>query len=181
MKCPICRVVLVMFVAAALIGCNTAPKSEAAQQDIIYEGTNALNAMKATDPGLENFMKGSYGYVIFPAAGKGGLIVAGGYGRGVVYQQGTMIGYADITQANIGLTAGGQKFRELIIFADKAALERFKANQLAFDANASAVALKSGAAATANYTNGVAVFTEPIGGLMVEASVGGQQFRFQPK
>jgi hypothetical protein len=40
------------------------------------------------------------------------------------------------------------------------------------------VAIKAGAAATAKYENGVAVFTMPKGGLMAEASVGGQQFTF---
>jgi hypothetical protein len=44
----------------------------------------------------------------------------------------------------------------------------------------SAVAAASGAAATAKYQQGVAVFTIAIGGLMYEAAVGGQKFGFEP-
>ena len=43
------------------------------------------------------------------------------------------------------------------------------------------VALKTGAADTARYNDGVAVFVQPIGGLMFEAAVGGQQFSFVPR
>jgi hypothetical protein len=46
------------------------------------------------------------------------------------------------------------------------------------EAAASAVALHSGAAADAKYINGIAIFTHPLGGLMFEAAVGGQQFTF---
>ena len=44
----------------------------------------------------------------------------------------------------------------------------------------SAIAVKSGASKNAKYADGVAVFTEGIGGLMAEASVGGQKFTYKP-
>lgn len=34
---------------------------------------------------------------------------------------------------------------------------------------------------TAEYSNGVAIFTMGTGGLMFEASIGGQKFSFEPK
>jgi hypothetical protein len=40
--------------------------------------------------------------------------------------------------------------------------------------------LKSGAAANAKFKEGVAVFTSAKGGLMFEASLGGQKFKFEP-
>jgi hypothetical protein len=49
-----------------------------------------------------------------------------------------------------------------------------------FAAQTSAVALKSGASANAEYRDGMMVFTEAIGGLMYEASVGGQKFKVEP-
>jgi lipid-binding SYLF domain-containing protein len=117
---------------------------------------------------------------MFPSVGSGGLGIGAGWGRAVVVEGDRLVGFADMTQANIGLTAGGQRFRQLIVFQNQSALDRFRSNQLSLDANFSAVALTTGAAASANYTNGVAVFVQPIGGLMVSANVGGQQFRFQP-
>jgi lipid-binding SYLF domain-containing protein len=110
---------------------------------------------------------------------KGGAIVGGAYGRGEVYEQGKMVGWADLTQATIGTQLGGQSFSELILFENKAALDNFKNGKLKFAANASAVAMKSGAADSAKYTDGLLVFVEPIAGLMVEAAVGGQSFSYQ--
>jgi lipid-binding SYLF domain-containing protein len=98
-----------------------------------------------------------------------------------VYERGQHIGYSDLTQGSVGLQAGGQSFSELILFENQAALDRFKAGQLDFAADASAVILKSGAATNANFVNGVAVVVQPIGGAMFEATIGGQQFTYQAK
>jgi len=78
------------------------------------------------------------------------------------------------------LALGGQSYSELIFFETPDALNRFKSGNYTFSAQASAVAIKSGASANAKYADGVAVFTMGEQGLMVEASVGGQKFSFQP-
>jgi lipid-binding SYLF domain-containing protein len=164
-----------------LAGCPTAPKSEPKREALLSDSESALKQLKAEDSSLDAFLSKSYGHALFPHVGKGGFVAGGAYGRGVVFEQGNHIGYADISQATIGLQAGGQTFTELVAFETKEALDRFRSGKLAFAANVSAVALKSGAAASARYTDGVAVFVKPIGGAMFEASVGGQQFTFQPK
>jgi lipid-binding SYLF domain-containing protein len=117
---------------------------------------------------------------VFPSVGKAGLGVGGAYGRGEVWEQGKLIGYSDITQATIGLQAGGQAFTQMLVFENKDALDRFITNKYQPTAQATAVALKSGAAANAKYSEGIAVFTHIKGGLMAEASLGGQRFRFTP-
>jgi lipid-binding SYLF domain-containing protein len=137
--------------------------------------------MTTEDPSLNAFLQSSYGYALFPHAGKAGLVVGGAYGRGVVYERGQFAGYSDITQGSVGVQAGGQSFSELLVFENKAALDRFRAGQLSFAAGASAVVLKSGAATNARFVDGVAVVVSPIGGAMVEAAIGGQQFTYQPK
>ena len=81
----------------------------------------------------------------------------------------------------MGLQAGGQTFSELLVFENKTALDRFKAGKLDFAADASAVVLKSGVATNATFVNGVAVVVSPIGGAMLEAAIGGQQFTYQQK
>ena len=67
------------------------------------------------------------------------------------------------------------------MFENKGALERFKDGKLDFAADASAVVLKTGAATNATFVNGIAVVVSPIGGAMLEASIGGQQFTYQQK
>lgn len=162
-------------------GCQTAPKTSAEREALIADANLVLKRMKAEDPSLERFLSKAQGYAIFPEVGKGGLIAGGAYGRGVLYERGRMIGYVDVTQATVGFQAGGQSFSELIVFQTEHDVDRFVSGKFALAANASAVAINAGAAASAKYTEGVAVFVRPIGGLMVEISIGGQQFTYMPK
>lgn len=172
--------VAAVAMAALLAGCGTTPRTEQGREDLRSGAERAMDRLTSKDPGLREFVNNGHGHVIFPKVGKGGLIVGGGYGRGIVYEQGAMIGYADITQATIGAQIGGQTFSELIVFENPNALDRFRQNKLEFAANASAVAIQAGAAASAKYENGVAVFVEPRAGLMAEAAIGGQKFTFVP-
>lgn len=171
---------MAVLMAAMVMGCSTSPKSAEDKQDLRAGAERAVERMTAADPDLRGFIDHSHGYAIFPKVGKGGLIAGGAYGRGIVYEQGDMIGYADLTQATIGLQAGGQTYSQLIAFENGAALDRFRNNQLAFSANASAVIIETGAAAAARFEDGVAVFVDPRAGAMAEASVGGQKFTFVP-
>ena len=179
MRNMICGLALGML-ALGLLGCSTEPKSEEAKASLRDDAQTTLREFSREDPGFQKFLDRGVGYVIFPSVGKGGLIVGGANGRGELYQGGRMLGYADLTQASIGLQAGGQTFSEVIVFENEDAINRFKNNKLEFSANASAVALKSGASAQARFENGIAVFTKPKGGLMFEASIGGQKFNFKP-
>jgi len=171
----------VVLSAAFVGGCQTAPNTDSKREALHNDAQATVSRMTSEDTSLRQFLDKSAGYVVFPTVGKGGFVVGGSYGRGEVYSHGTMIGFADISQASVGLQAGDQSFSELIVFEDDGVLNRFKQNKVSLSANASAVALKSGAAASARYTDGVAVFTKPIGGLMFEASIGGQQFTYQAK
>lgn len=80
----------------------------------------------------------------------------------------------------MGFQFGGQACSEIIFFKDQAALRRFREEKVEFDAQASAVAADKEASLDADYHGGVAVFTIAKGGLMAEASVGGQHFTFDP-
>lgn len=172
--------IVTICMVAMVMGCRTTPKSAEAREDLQAGAQRALQRMTSADPDLRGFMDKGYGYAIFPKVGKGGLIAGGAYGRGIVYEQGRMIGYADLTQATVGLQAGGQTYSELVVFENQAALNRFRTNQLEFSANASAVILEAGAAAAADFENGVAIFVQPRAGAMAEASVGGQKFTYVP-
>ena len=167
-----------MCVAALIVGCQTTPKSEEGKENLQEGADRAVDRMTAADPSLSDVLGKAYGSAVFPKVGKGGVIVGGAYGRGVVHEQGMMIGYADLTQASVGAQLGGQTYSEIIAFENKAALDRFRQYKLEFSANVSAVIVKSGAAKAAKFNDGVAVFVQPRAGAMAEASVGGQKFTF---
>jgi lipid-binding SYLF domain-containing protein len=140
-----------------------------------------IKAFKEKDPSLKSFFESAAGWAVFPTVGKGGLGIGGAYGEGVLYQGGKVVGYTNLKQLTIGFQWGGQAYSELIFFKTAKAVNHFKQEKLEFDAQASAVAATVGAAANADYRHDVAVFTLVKGGLMYEATIGGQHFGFTPK
>jgi lipid-binding SYLF domain-containing protein len=135
---------------------------------------------KEKDPGLANTFASAAGYAVFPTVGKGGIGIGGARGKGYVYEGGGLIGRSTLTQVTIGIQLGGQAYSEVVFFKDRAALENFKLGHLKLDAQASAVALTARASGDLAYRDGVAIVTMAKGGLMYEASVGGQKFSFKP-
>ena len=156
-------------------------QSDQKKEKIRKDSEEAKAAFLKEDPDMIKFFDTSYGYLIFPNVGKGGLGLGAASGNGVAFENGSMIGYAKLSQVSIGFQAGGQAYREVVFFETSEEMDRFKKNKIEFSAQVSAVAAASGASANAKYVEGVAVFTMAKGGLMYEASVGGQRFKFNPE
>ena len=166
--------------AALMVGCSKTDKVEYAVKDSTLESkassTKAMFLDK--DSSLQEFFDDAAGYAVFPSVGKFGVIVGGSHGKGVVYEDGNVVGYAAVTKATIGAQLGGQSFSQIIFFQTDANLDRFKAEKWEGSADASAVIGQSGSAATNRYRNGIAVFLTGPEGVMLEAAVGGQKFNY---
>jgi len=166
----------VALVLAGLAGLAAAAPL-AAQKDV----EQTIARFTEADSGSAHWFAAAAGYAIFPSVGKGGIGIGGARGKGFVYRKGgVLLGKATLTAVTIGLQLGGQKFSEVIFFEDQAHLDSFMEGNFEFNAQVSAVAVTAGASADAGYEHGVAVFTMTRGGLMYEASVGGQKFSFEP-
>jgi lipid-binding SYLF domain-containing protein len=181
MNSTLCLALMVTVVAGLLVSCATAPASRADNDALRAEATSTMQQLRTEEPGVGGLVQRGYGYALFPTVTKGGLVVGGARSQGVVYEQGRHVGYCDLTQGSVGAQAGAQTFSELLVFANKNALDRFKAGQVTFAADASAGVLKTGVTTDASFIDGVAVVVSPISGVMVEAAIGGQQFTYQPK
>lgn len=145
------------------------------------------------------FFENSYGYAVFPTIGKGGAGIGGAHGKGRVYAQGVHVGDTSMTQLTVGFQLGGQAFSQIIFFEDKRAFTQFSSGNFEFGAQATAVAITAGASASASttgntagasggrndaksvgeYYRGMAIFTVAKGGLMYEATIGGQKFKYK--
>ena len=146
------------------------------------------------------FFDSAYGYAVFPTIGKGGIGIGGARGSGQVYQQGKLIGKTTMTQVTVGFQLGGQAYSQIIFFEDERALNEFTSGNFEFGAQATAVAITASASAAATttgasagaaggkkdatttasgYYRGMAIFTVAKGGLMYEASLGGQKFSYE--
>jgi len=147
----------------------------------IKEARDTIAAFKKADPGLsKKFFNPAVGYAVFPKVTKGAVGIGGAGGSGVLFEKGKPTGKVSLSQVTVGAQLGGQTYSEIIFFESAPALNDFKNGTLALAAQVSAVAAKAGASENAAYQNGVAVFTTGKGGLMFEASVGGQKFSFEP-
>jgi len=141
----------------------------------------AIITAKQKDPSLVKWFENAYAYAVYPRVGKGGIGVGGAYGKGIVILGDNTIATTSLSQVSIGLQLGGQGYAEFIMFRDKTALDDFSRGNFELGAQASAVAITAGASADAAYNGGVAIFTIAEGGLMFEASVGGQKFKYEAK
>ena len=176
-------IALIAAIAAVLLtgGCSPVPKGPEGRKVLSAEVQEAITLMKQQDSSINTFFDKSYGYAVMPKIFKGAWVLGGAGGKGEVYERGSLAGYCSMGQASIGFSFGGQFFREIIFFRDKTDLDAFRTGEYTFSAQAMAVAITSGAAAKADYESGMAVFIMADKGLMVDASIGGQKFRYTPK
>jgi len=164
------------------------------------EYQDTINVFRKANESLAYF-KNAYGYAVFPTIGKGGVGVGGAFGKGRVYEKGKYIGDTSMSQVTVGFQLGGQAYSQIIFFQDARSLKEFTSGNFEFGAEASAVAITAGANVKANtsgssagasvtkneaknvgaYNKGMATFTVAKGGLMYEASIGGQKFSYKAR
>ena len=171
---------LVLFLILAVPGSVLLAFEPDPNDKMQLAAAQAILDIKETDPDIERFFDESAGYAVFPTVGKGGIGIGGARGKGLVIVNGKVDGKTTLTQLTVGLQLGGQTYSEFIFFKDDAALQQFRRGNFELGAQASAVAVTAGASADANYDKGVAVFTNVKGGLMYEATIAGQKFKYEP-
>jgi lipid-binding SYLF domain-containing protein len=187
---------LLTFAAAAVLGLGlTAARAEPDQ--VKYTETISLFEHAGQSA---SFFNHSYAYAVFPTVGEGAFVVGGAGGKGGVFVGGRQVGEATMAQLSIGFQAGGKAFSEIIFFEDKRALDEFESGHFEFGADVSATAITASADAgvgtngeqagvsggekdartRGHYYKGIAVFTIAKGGLMYQAAVAGQKFKYHP-
>jgi lipid-binding SYLF domain-containing protein len=168
----------IVLVASQLMSITVAAQSESKKEKVAADAKAAKKEFIKADSKMSGLFSKAYGYVIFPNVGKAALGVGGASGNGIAYEKGAKVGTAKLTQVSFGFQGGGQAYREVIFFETRDDMDRFKENRVELSAQVSAVAAATGASANAKYVEGVMVFTMQKGGLMYEAAVGGQKFKF---
>jgi lipid-binding SYLF domain-containing protein len=143
----------------------------------------AIITAKEKDPSLSKWFDEAYAYAVFPKVSKGGIGIGGAHGKGIVIRGDATVATTSLSQVTvtIGFQLGGQIYAEFVMFKDKTAFDHFARGNFEMGAQVSAVVVTLGASADADYDGGVAVFTLAEGGLMAEATVGGQKFEYEAK
>ncbi|WP_417885366.1 hypothetical protein [Zunongwangia sp.] len=149
------------------------------QQELINDAKESKAAFIEQQPEMAGLFDKAEAYVIFPNVGKGAYILGGAAGNGVLFENGKVVGFAELRQVDIGLQIGGQAFRQAILFQTPSELAKFKKGDYKFSGDVSAVAIEKGKSKSVEFSNGRAIVTMPKAGAMVELSVGGQKFDYR--
>ena len=173
---------VVSVLAMVVAGCGAHPNpGDSVDRELLHERVvAAMHDFTETDPSIKRFFDTAHAYVVFPHIVTAAIGLGGAHGDGEVYEKGKLVGYADVSQASIGAQLGAQKYAEVLFFENEGSFVDFKFSTMEFDARATAIAASRGAAAAADYRRGVITFTLPESGLMAQAAIGGQKFRYEP-
>lgn len=166
--------------ALSIAACGGAPTTATQRENLEQSAQATLAKMQTRDPTLRGILEDAPAYLVFPSVGKGGALVGGAFGRGILYEDGQATGYVELSQASLGAQLGGQTFAQLIVVRDEATVQKIKAGKFDLGAGVSAIALTAGAAGATSLDADTSVFVMPIGGLMVDVSVSGQRLRVFP-
>lgn len=171
-----------LALAVLLLAGLSTPAARAAKPDSsqIRSAESAVAEFQKSDKGLKKFFEEAYAYAVFPNVGKGGMGIGGAHGNGTVFVGGRAVAHTELIQVTVGLQFGGQSYREILFFESEDAFSSFQQGELKLSGQASAVAITYGASANLKYNGGIAIATMAKGGLMYEASVGGQHFSYEP-
>lgn len=173
-----------------------AEKTPAEKAENVQDALQNFKKAEVTRPYFES----AYGYAVFPTIGKGAIGIGGGGGNGQVFEKGVLVGESKMVQLSVGFQLGGQAFSQIVFFENKAAFDEFTRDSFEFSADASAVAITAGASAEVGtkglsagastskdngktlgqYHKGMAVLTLAKGGLMYQAALAGQKYKFTP-
>lgn len=169
---PIVVVVASIVASLPLTACSVAPKAEN-RETFVTEAAAAKQWFASNVKSFNKQVGDCGGYIIFPNVGRAGVVFFGGtFGRGAVYDgSGRQIGWARVGSGTFGLQLGAQGYKMAMILEDEKTLKRFKAGKWTGDVAATAVAANEGAAADAQFSDGVIVYVGDQAGLMAGINV----------
>jgi lipid-binding SYLF domain-containing protein len=149
----------------------------ATKSEINRSATQALTTLYKNNPGAKSLGDKAVGVLIFPSIVKGGFIIAGQFGDGVLRKSGKAVAYYRSLAASYGFQAGVQAFGYVLFFMDNASLQYLdKSGGWELGTGPSLVVLDSGFAksmSTTTLQKGVYAFIFNQKGLMGGAGIQG--------
>ncbi|MEG6552045.1 YSC84-related protein, partial [Desulfocurvibacter africanus] len=88
---------------------------------------DSLQRLRADVPAAKDLLKRSAGALVFPKVYKAGFIVGGEIGEGALRAGNKTLDYYNISAASYGLQIGAQSMTLILLFMEKAALDKFRA------------------------------------------------------
>jgi len=140
----------------------------------------AMSAIREKIPRSATYFDEAWGYAVYPSVTRVGFGFGGAWGKGIVIEQGSVVGSTSFWQFTSGIQAGARNFSMIVFFKDKEALEYFKSGETQFMGQAGLAFATAGIAGTPAYNHGVAIVTMTRLGIMGEFTISGAKFTFRP-
>ena len=170
----------VAMAALLLAGCTSiAPFTPDERAELERDARRIVAVLDARQPGFAERLRAAPAFAVFPDVGKGAALIGLSYGKGVLYDQGQLVGYCDVTGGLLGLALGGQGYSLILSLDTPAAVRRFKHGVYSLGTQANVVVGDLGASKQSSYHDDVSVLIFDEFGLMLEASLGTQELRCQ--
>jgi lipid-binding SYLF domain-containing protein len=139
----------------------------------------ALAEFREDIGGADAVLSKAKGILVFPLIRKGGIGIGGEYGQGALRIGGATAGYYSTAAASIGFQLGGQSRRQIIVFLDQGALDKFRSSEgweIGVDASVAVITLGAGGAIdTTQLNQPVVAFVFDNKGLMYNLSLEGSK------
>lgn len=140
----------------------------------------AIEKFRSDVPGTAAYFDEAWGYAVLPSVTRIGFGFGGAWGKGIVVEQGALVGTTGYWQFTSGIQAGAKNFSMIVFFRDKEAIEYFKTRAAQFMGQAGITFANLGLDGTPAYNDGVAVFAIARFGLMGEFTISGVKFTYKP-
>jgi lipid-binding SYLF domain-containing protein len=175
----------VAIIAAALLAA-TAPAYAGSKAKIDRRVNKAITEFREDVKGANAVLGKAAGILVFPSVKKAGIGIGGEYGEGALRIGGKNVAYYNTAAASIGFQLGAQARRQMIVFLDPKALERFRGSdgwEVGVDASVTVVTIGAGGEIDATKLNQpIVAFIFDSKGLMYNLSLEGSKIsRIHPE
>ena len=140
----------------------------------------SLKQFKETVESAAELMSKSEGMLVFPSVIKAGIGIGGEYGEGALRIAGKTADYYSTAAASIGLQLGAQAKTVIILFLEKAALDKFRNSkgwEAGFDGSVALIQVGAGGSIdTTNIKDPIIGFVIGQKGLMFNVTLEGSKF-----
>ncbi|RLA44002.1 MAG: hypothetical protein DRR42_21000 [Gammaproteobacteria bacterium] len=174
------QTLLTMLLLATAWPCVAADWQPDPDDERQVAAANEISRMLARQPKLQKYFDEAYGYAIFPTVGRIAVGFGFVYGKGLVIEQGQLVGRTKQYKGALGFDYGMQYHSQIIFFQDAEIMEEFKTFGWEFEGRGSAVLIRIGASVDPGYKSQVAIFSRTKGGLMIELAVHLARYTYRP-
>ena len=170
----ISKLILSLFAVAAIASGSV---HAASKEKIDRRTDEALTEFRSEIGGADAVLSKAVGVLVFPRITKGGLGLGGEYGEGALRIGGKSVAYYSNAAASAGFQIGLQRRRQMLVFLDQKALDKFRASdgwEVGVDASVTVITVGAGGSIDTNQLNQpIVAFVFDSKGLMYNLSLEG--------